>query len=62
VAEKRKPGRPATGQDRTRGVRIDDETWSRVEKAAKDEGTTNSAVIRRAVVEHLDKLDHERGK
>lgn len=40
---------------------MDDETWSRVEKAAKDEGTTNSAVVRRAVVEHLDKLDHERG-
>jgi predicted transcriptional regulator len=62
MAEKRRPGRPATGQDRTRGVRIDDKTWGRVEQAAEEDGTTSSAVVRRAVTEHLDRRDQEHGK
>jgi hypothetical protein len=36
---------------------MDDATWSRVERVAKEDKTTNSAVVRRAVVEHLDKRD-----
>jgi len=38
-----------------RNVRIDDKTWKRVEKAAAEDKTTSSAVVRKAVVEHLDK-------
>lgn len=62
MANKKKLGRPATGQDRVRGIRIDDETWGRVEKAAKEDNTTNSNVVRRAVTEHLDRRDNESGK
>jgi len=40
-----------------RGIRMDDETWDRVGRAAEEEHTTRSAVIRRAVVEHLDRRD-----
>ena len=59
MGEKRRPGRPATGRDPVRGVRIDDVTWQRVEKAAEEDNTTSSAVVRRAVTEHLDKRDQK---
>lgn len=45
-----------------RNIRIDDATWNRVEKAAQRDGTTSSAIVRRALVEHLDKLDAELNK
>jgi len=41
---------------------MDDATWRRVEQAAEEDGITNSAVVRQAVVEHLDRRDAERGK
>lgn len=57
-------GRPRTGDEplRQRQVRMDDATWRRVEQAAEEDGITNSAVVRQAVVEHLDRRDAERGK
>lgn len=55
-------GRPRKGDEALpqRGVRIDDATWKRVGKAAEEDGTTRSEVVRKAVVEHLDRRDSER--
>jgi len=55
-------GRPRTGEMPQRGIRMDDETWDRVGRAAEEEHTTRSAVIRRAVVEHLDRRDAGQGR
>lgn len=48
-------GRPRlSDQPSNRNIRIDDATRNRVVKAAEQDGITSSAVIRRALVEHLD--------
>jgi hypothetical protein len=41
---------------------MDNETWDRIGQAADEDNTTRSAVIRRAVVEHLNKRNAERSK
>jgi metal-responsive CopG/Arc/MetJ family transcriptional regulator len=55
-------GRPRIGDEpqETRSVSMDGETWKRVDRAAQEDGTTRSAVIRQAVTEHLDKRDQGR--
>ena len=55
-------GRPRIGDEpqETRSVSMDRETWERVDRAAQEDGTTRSAVIRQAVTEHLDQRDQER--
>jgi hypothetical protein len=55
VTEKRRRGRPATGRDPVRSVRIDDGRWSKVGEAAEEDGTTKSEVVKRAIDEHLDR-------
>jgi hypothetical protein len=55
MSEKRKPGRPATGRDPVRSIRIDDDRWGKVTKAAEDDDTTNTEIVKRAIDEHLDK-------
>jgi metal-responsive CopG/Arc/MetJ family transcriptional regulator len=57
-------GRPRKGDEAMpqRTVRMDDTTWDRVGKAATEDGTTRSDVIRDATIEHLDKRDAERGE
>lgn len=42
---KRKPGRPATGQTPTHGVRIPDERWEAMERKAKAAGSTRTKAI-----------------
>lgn len=47
--KKRKPkklGRPATGRDPVRTIRVDDETWHRWQKQAKAAGVSVAAMIR----------------
>jgi len=58
---KRRPGRPATGRDPVRSIRIDDERWGRVAEAAEEDGTSSTEIVKRAIDEHLDRRDAERG-
>ncbi|MFB9924409.1 hypothetical protein ACFORO_10510 [Amycolatopsis halotolerans] len=45
MAEKRGPGRPATGQDPTHSVRIPDKRWKTLGEKAKDAGSDRSKVL-----------------
>lgn len=55
--------RPRTGETPIRHVRIDDERWGKVEQAAKEDGTTNTEIVRRAIDEHITKRERKkRGK
>jgi len=56
-------GRPRIGDEpqETRSVSMDRETWERVDRAAQEDGTTRSAVIRQAITEHMDERDQQRG-
>lgn len=49
MSEKRKRGRPATGETKHRGVRVPDEIWRKAQERAEREGRSISDVIR----EHL---------
>jgi hypothetical protein len=49
-SERRKPGRPATGQMPKRYFRMDDESWAIVERAAKAGGTTVSDFVRETLL------------
>lgn len=42
---KRKPGRPSTGQDPVRGVRVPDSRWNRFDDATKAAGTDKSKAV-----------------
>lgn len=54
-------GRPSKDDSmKNRSVRIDDKTWDRLDRAAKEDGTDKSAVVRKAVNEHLDSRDGRR--
>lgn len=46
LPEKRKPGRPATGQTPKRYFRMDDDGWSLVERAAEAQSQTVSDFVR----------------
>src|SRR5262249_20596611 len=59
MGEKRKPGRPATGRDPVRSIRIDDERWGKVTKAAEEDNTTNTEIVKRGIDEYLDKRDQQ---
>jgi hypothetical protein len=48
--EKRRPGRPATGQTPKRYFRMDDESWAMVEAAAKAQGEDVSSYVRRVLL------------
>lgn len=52
--------RPKTGETPIRHVRIDKETWDRVEQAAEEDGTTSTGVVKRAITEHLNKRDRQK--
>ena len=54
--------RPRTGETPRRFIRIDDERWSKVRKAAAEDGTTSTEIVKRAIDEHLDRRDQEHGK
>ncbi|HEU5159277.1 MAG TPA: ribbon-helix-helix protein, CopG family [Streptosporangiaceae bacterium] len=46
MTEKRKRGRPATGETPQRGVRVDEATWNKAAEKAAKEGRSVSDVIR----------------
>jgi len=48
--EKRQRGRPATGQTPKRYFRMDDESWSRIERAAEVRGESISDFVREALL------------
>jgi predicted transcriptional regulator len=47
--------RPRTGETPVRHIRIDDERWGKVKKAAEEDNTTSTEIVKRAIDEHLDR-------
>jgi hypothetical protein len=45
VSDKRKIGRPATGRDPVRSVRMPDERWDALDSAAKKTGSDRAKVV-----------------
>lgn len=45
MTDKRKIGRPATGRDPVRSVRMPEERWEALGKKAKDAGTDRAKVV-----------------
>ena len=58
--EKRRPGRPATGQMPKRYFRMDDETWGQIVDAAEACGETISEYIRRILVRDAKRLSKQK--
>jgi hypothetical protein len=52
-AQKRKPGRPATGRDPNVGVRFPPPTLDQIDRICQREKKTRGAVIRELVIEAL---------
>jgi predicted transcriptional regulator len=61
MAEKKKRGRPATGQTRTRGIRIPDARWQAVEEIAERDDKSASAVVNEAIEEHIKRDARKHG-
>lgn len=55
-----RPKKDGSEVQQSHTVRMPGRTWKRVDKAAQEDGTSRSAVVREAVVEHLDRRDAER--
>ncbi len=47
--------RPATGKTPVRNVRIGDEIWEQVERAAEEDSTTATAIVKEALLEYIAK-------
>ncbi len=54
--QKRKPGRPATGQMPRRIFRMSDDDWSAVEAAARSNGVTTSEWVRECLLRCAKRL------
>lgn len=54
--------RPATGKTPVRNVRIGDEIWEQVERAAHEDGTTASAIVKEALLEYAAKRAKQRAR
>lgn len=54
MAEKRKRGRPATGETPQRGVRVSDKTWDKAAEKAAKEGRSVSDVVRECLDSYTD--------
>lgn len=52
MSQRRRPGRPATGQTPTRSVRVGD-VWDRAREIAAQRGETMTAVITRALEAYI---------
>lgn len=52
MTEKRKRGRPATGETKHRGVRVPDEVWEKAAKKAAKENRSVSDVVRECLDEY----------
>lgn len=57
-----RPGmpRPKTGVTPVRHIRIGDEIWEQVERAAEEDSTTATAIVKTALLEHLAKRAKQR--
>ncbi|WP_155884556.1 CopG family transcriptional regulator [Actinomadura flavalba] len=53
MTEKRKRGRPATGQVPNRSVRVPDEVWDEAKRLAEVENKTVSDVVNEALRRHV---------
>lgn len=47
--------RPPTGQTPLRSIRVGDEIWEHVERAAEEDGTTTAHIVRQALLEYAAK-------
>lgn len=54
MTEKRKRGRPATGETPQRGIRISDETWKKATDKAAKEGRSVSDVVRECLDSYVE--------
>ncbi len=54
--------RPATGKTPVRNIRIGDEIWEQVERAAHEDGTTASAIVKEALLEYVAKRAKQRAR
>lgn len=54
--------RPATGKTPVRNVRIGDEIWEQVERAAHEDGTTATAIVKEALLEYVAKRAKQRAR
>jgi hypothetical protein len=59
-AEKRRPGRPATGQTPKRYFRMDDDDWEQVVQASNKTGETASEYVRRILLRDARRVLSER--
>lgn len=59
MRQRRRPGRPATGQTPTRSVRVGD-VWDRARAKAEASGETMTAVITRALEAYIAADEHAR--
>ncbi|MFC4006576.1 hypothetical protein ACFOY2_05045 [Nonomuraea purpurea] len=54
--------RPATGKTPVRNVRVGDEIWEQVERAADEDDTTASAIVKEALLEYVAKRAKQRAR
>lgn len=52
--------RPRTGTTPVRHLRIGDEIWEQVERAAGEDGTTATAIVKEALADYLAKRARRR--
>ena len=52
--------RPKTGETPIRRVRLGDEIWEQVERAAAEDGTTNTAIVKEALADYFAKRARQR--
>ncbi|WP_143254520.1 hypothetical protein [Amycolatopsis azurea] len=59
MSDKRKPGRPATGQTPARSIKMPDERWKNLGKAAERAGSDRSKVLNDFAAWYTDEEDAE---
>lgn len=52
--------RPKTGETPVRHIRLGDEIWDQVERAAGEDGTTATAIVKVALAEYMAKRARQR--
>jgi hypothetical protein len=54
--------RPATGKTPVRNVRIGDEIWSQIQLAAQEDSTTDTAIVKQALLDYIAKRAKQRAR
>lgn len=52
--------RPKTGETPIRRVRLGDEIWEQVERAAREDDTSNTAIVKTALADYMAKRARQR--